>query len=132
VAGANDPEQLAHAAQGSLVKKQKQLKAALTGKLTAHTRPLLRELLQLLANLDHSLDHLDREIAERLRPYNAPIERKEWSARAASMNPCAARSCGLMKRAGTASGVSSAPDWGRVTPPLDRCTPCRTTLMRIS
>src|SRR6266699_2402569 len=52
VAGEVDPERLAHLAQGSLVKKQELLKAALTGKLTAHHRMLLRELLQLLAALD--------------------------------------------------------------------------------
>lgn len=75
VEGEVDPEQLAHLAQGSLVKKREQLKAALTGKVTAHHQMLLRELLQLLAALDHSIDRFDREIAERLRPYDALIER---------------------------------------------------------
>jgi transposase len=54
-----------------LVKKQEQLKAALAGKLTSHHRVLLQELLQLSATLDRS----DREIAERLRPHDALIER---------------------------------------------------------
>jgi transposase len=75
VAGEVDPEYLARLAQGRLVKKQAQLQAALAGKLTAHHRMLLRELLELLAVLDHSIDRFDREIAERLRPYDALIER---------------------------------------------------------
>jgi transposase len=65
VAGQEDPECLAHLAHGSLVKKQDQLQAALQGKLTAHHRVLLEELLPLIATLDRSMARLDREIAER-------------------------------------------------------------------
>jgi transposase len=75
VAGEVDPERLAHLAQGSLVRKQEQLQAALAGKLTPHQHVLLAELLQLIATLDRSIAHLDREIAERLRPHDALIER---------------------------------------------------------
>ena len=75
MAGQEDPERLAHLAQGSLVRKQEQLKAALEGKLTPHHHVLLAELLQLIATLDRSIAHLDREIAERLRPHDALIER---------------------------------------------------------
>ena len=75
VAGQHDPEYLAHLARGSLVKKQEQLKAALQGKLTPHHRVLLEELLHLVATLDGSIGRLDREIAERLRPLDALIER---------------------------------------------------------
>jgi len=45
VAGQEDPECLARLAQGKLVKKQEQLKAAIQGKLTSHHRVLLQELL---------------------------------------------------------------------------------------
>jgi transposase len=75
VAGQEDPECLAHLAQGSLVKKQELLKAALQGKLTPHHRMLLEELLRLIATLDHSIARFDREVAERLRRFDALIER---------------------------------------------------------
>ncbi len=75
VGGQEDPERLAQLAHGSLVKKQEQLKAALQGKLTAHHRVLLQELLQLSATLDRSIARLDREIADRLHPHDALIER---------------------------------------------------------
>ena len=74
-AGEVDPEHLAHLARGSLVKKQEQLKAALQGKLTAHHRVLLEELLQLIGTLDRSIARLDREVAERLHAHDALIER---------------------------------------------------------
>jgi len=51
------------------------LKAALQGKLTAHHRVLLEELLQLIGTLDRSIARLDREVAERLHAHDALIER---------------------------------------------------------
>jgi transposase len=51
------------------------LRAALQGTLTPHHRVLLEELLQVIATLDHSIARLDREIADRLRSYDALIER---------------------------------------------------------
>jgi len=75
VAGQEDPECLAHLARGSLIKKQDQLQAALEGKLTDHHRMLLEELLQLIATVDRSIARFDREIAERLRRFDALIER---------------------------------------------------------
>ncbi len=75
VAGQEDPERLAHLARGSLVKKEDQLQAALQGKLTAHHRMQLEELLQLIATLDRSIARFDQEIAERLRRLDALIER---------------------------------------------------------
>jgi len=75
LAGEVDPECLAHLARGSLVKKQDELQAALKGKLTAHHRALLEELLELIATLDRSIARFDREVAERLRRFDALIER---------------------------------------------------------
>ncbi len=75
VSGETDPEDLARLARGSLVKKQEQLKAALQGKLIPHHHVLLEELLQLIATLEHSIAHLDREIAERLHEFDDLIER---------------------------------------------------------
>jgi transposase len=51
------------------------LQAALEGKLTAHHRVLLEELLQLIATLDRSVARLDREIAERLHRFDALMAR---------------------------------------------------------
>src|SRR5215469_13498693 len=75
VAGEVVTSRLAHLAQGSLVRKQEQLQAALQGKLTPHHHVLLEELLQLIARLERSIAHFDREIAECLRPPDALIER---------------------------------------------------------
>jgi transposase len=75
VAGQEDPAYLARLARGSLIKKQDQLQAALQGKLTAHHRMPLEELLQLITTLDHSIARFDREIAGRLRRFDALIER---------------------------------------------------------
>ncbi len=75
VKGEVDAERLAHLARGSLIKKQDQLKAALAGKLSPHHQVLLQELLQLIATLDRSIAHFDQEIADRLRPHDALIER---------------------------------------------------------
>jgi transposase len=75
VGGQEDRECLAHLARGSLVKKQDQLQAALEGKLTTHQRMLLEELLPLIATLDRSIAHFDREVAERLQHFDALIER---------------------------------------------------------
>src|SRR5215472_9144356 len=75
VAGQEDPESLSHLARGSLVRKEDQLQAALQGKLAAHHRMQLEELLQLIATLDHAIARFDREIAERLRWLDPLIER---------------------------------------------------------
>lgn len=75
VAGQEDPEHLAHLARGSLVRKEDQLQAALQGKLMAHHRMQLEELLQLITTLDRSIARFDREIAGRLRWLDALIER---------------------------------------------------------
>ncbi len=75
VAGQEDPECLAHLAQGSLIKKQDQLQAALEGKLTDHHRMLLEELLPLIATLDRSIARFDREVAQRLQQFDALIAR---------------------------------------------------------
>src|SRR6266852_3534788 len=44
-------------------------------KLISHHRVLLGALLQLMATLDRSIAHLDREIAERLRQHDGLIDR---------------------------------------------------------
>jgi len=73
--GQEHPERLADLAHGSLRKKREQLIAALQGQLKVHHLVLLQELLTLVASLDHSIARLDREIAERLHPFEALITR---------------------------------------------------------
>jgi transposase len=75
LAGQEAPPRLAHLARGSLVKKEDQLQAALQGKLLPHHRMLLEELLPLIASLDRSIARFDREVAERLRRFDALITR---------------------------------------------------------
>ena len=75
VAGQEDPERLAHLAQGSLVRKQEQWQAALAGKLTPHHHVLLAQLLPLIATLDRSIGRFAREIAERFCQHDALMVR---------------------------------------------------------
>ncbi|HEX4715650.1 MAG TPA: transposase, partial [Ktedonobacteraceae bacterium] len=64
-----------HLARGRLVKKEDQLQAALQGKLLPHHRMVLEEFLPLISTLDRSIARFDQEIAERLRQFDALIER---------------------------------------------------------
>ena len=73
--GATDPEQLAELAKGRLRKKIPQLKQALSGRVREHHRFLLVEQLSHIDYLDEAIERLSGEIAERLRPFQAEIER---------------------------------------------------------
>ena len=73
--GATDPEQLAELAQGRLRNKLPQLKQALNGRVREHHRFLLVEQLSHIDSLDEAIGRLSGEIAERLRPFQAEIER---------------------------------------------------------
>ncbi|MGC2049607.1 MAG: IS110 family transposase [Gallionella sp.] len=75
LAGATDPEQLAELAKGRLRNKLPQLKQALNGRVRAHHRFLLVEQLSHIDYLDEAIGRLSGEIAERLRPFQAEIER---------------------------------------------------------
>jgi len=74
VDGETDPGALAALAKGRLCKKRAALTEALTGRVRAHHRLLLRELLAHVDYLDGAIARLSAEIAERLRPYAADIE----------------------------------------------------------
>ncbi len=71
--GETDPQALAALAKGRLCKKRAALAEALTGRVGAHHRLLLRELLAHVDYLDGALGRLGEEIAERLRPYAADV-----------------------------------------------------------
>jgi len=73
--GQEDPERLASLAQGSLVQKHDLLVQALHGRLKEHHRFLLKELLGLIEYQDRSVERLDRQIADRLRPFDEQITR---------------------------------------------------------
>lgn len=73
--GATDPEQLAELAKGRLRNKLPQLKQALNGRVREHHRFLLVEQLSHIDSLDEAIGRLSGEIAERLRPFQAEIER---------------------------------------------------------
>jgi len=75
LAGATDPEQLAELAKGRLRNKLPQLKQALNGRVRAHHRFLLVEQLSHIDYLDEAIGRLSGEIAERLRPFQAEIQR---------------------------------------------------------
>jgi transposase len=75
VAGTTDATVLADLAQGQLRAKTAQLQQALTGRMGAHQRFLLRQQLTHLDDLDALLEQVTAEIAERLRPFDEAVAR---------------------------------------------------------
>jgi transposase len=75
IQGCTDPEQLALLAHGRLRAQPEQIKKALQGHLKDHHRLQFKECFTLMESLERTIEHLDREIAERLRPYDALIQR---------------------------------------------------------
>lgn len=75
VKGAADPESLARLARGRLRKKQPQLVAALTGRITPVQRTLLGQQLSHVEYLDRAIAELDTLIATLMAPYQAEAAR---------------------------------------------------------
>ncbi len=75
VAGDADAAALAQLAQGRLREKIPQLEQALTGRFGPHQRFLVAEHLAHIDYLEASIERVSAEIAERLRPFEAAIER---------------------------------------------------------
>ncbi len=73
IAGETDPGALAGLAKGRLCTKRAALVEALTGRVRAHHRLLLRELLGHLEYLDGTIGRLSAEIAARLHPFAADL-----------------------------------------------------------
>jgi transposase len=73
IAGQRDPAQLAELAKGRMRAKIGALSEALDGRFGAHHRLLARQILDHIGFLDATLDRLDAEIAERLRPFDAAL-----------------------------------------------------------
>jgi transposase len=77
LAGEADPATLAEFARGRMRSKRDQLALALTGHLQPHHRVLIVEHLAHSDALEESIARLSAEIAERLRPYEAVLQRLE-------------------------------------------------------
>jgi transposase len=75
VKGVEDPRTLIEMAKGRLRKKEADLKEALQGMVGPHQRMLLDSQLRHLTFLDEEIERLDMEVAARMRPFEAEIER---------------------------------------------------------
>lgn len=75
VAGETDTEVLADLARGQLRRKRAELIQALAGRVSAHHRFLLRQLLNHIDYLDSAIRAVQEEITQRLAPYTEAIER---------------------------------------------------------
>lgn len=75
IAGEASPEAMAALAKGRLRAKQEALEQALSGRVQAHHRFILKELLCQIDSLDESIEHFDAEIEAYCRPFEEAIER---------------------------------------------------------
>jgi transposase len=75
IAGQEHPDWLADKACGTLRAKRDQLRLVLKGRITNHHRYMLRELMEDLNRVEEKISRLETEIAERMKPHAAPIER---------------------------------------------------------
>ncbi len=75
VAGTDDPRVLAALAKGRLRDKQAALEEALRGLVGSHQQLMLGSHLRHLDFLDQEIARLDREVEERMRPFEADMER---------------------------------------------------------
>ncbi|MBW4421166.1 MAG: IS110 family transposase [Myxacorys californica WJT36-NPBG1] len=75
VAGQTNPEEMAELAKGKLRSKLPQLQQALSGTVRPHQRFILAQMLAHVDFLDEALKQCSDEIAERLRPQQADVER---------------------------------------------------------
>jgi transposase len=75
VAGQTDVGVLAQLARGRLRTKIPQLERALAGRVAPHQRFLLAQQLAHLDYLDEAIERVSAEVAERLRPVEAAVER---------------------------------------------------------
>jgi transposase len=76
-AGESDPQALADLARGRLRQKLAALEAALEGQVGAHQRFLLQQQLAHLVHLEGLITAVSAEVARRLAPYEAILQRLE-------------------------------------------------------
>jgi transposase len=75
IAGESDPAQLADLAHGTLKTKRAALVEALTGRLTAHHRRLLKLHLTLIEQLEAAVAEIDAQLGEALAPFREAVQR---------------------------------------------------------
>jgi transposase len=73
--GVEDPERLAAYAKGRLREKKPELQKALQGLVGPHQRTMLRSQLRLITFLDEEVSRMDKEIAERMSPFEETLKR---------------------------------------------------------
>ena len=74
LAGTTDPELLAALAKGRLKAKRDQLRLALEGRVKAHQRFILTELLCQIDSLDDTIAHFDEQIRAACAPFEEAVE----------------------------------------------------------
>ena len=74
VQGKTDPQLVASLAKGKLKKKSEQLARALQGLIGPHQRMMLSTQLEHIRFLDGQIERLDREIEERMRPFEKAVD----------------------------------------------------------
>lgn len=75
IGGEQDSQKLAEMSRGLLRNKIPELQQALKGRVTAHHRFLLRELLDHLYFVESKARRIEQEVEERLRPFHSEIAR---------------------------------------------------------
>ncbi|EAX46329.1 transposase IS116/IS110/IS902 family protein [Thermosinus carboxydivorans Nor1] len=74
IKGTDDTKQLAQMAKGALRNKLADLEKALKGSLGYHQKMMLSMQLKHIETLDESIKELDKEIADRMRPFEEALE----------------------------------------------------------
>jgi transposase len=75
IAGQTDPVQLADLARGTLKNKRAALVEALTGRVTAHHRRLLKLHLELIERLEAAVEEVNAQLGEALAPFRDAVAR---------------------------------------------------------
>jgi transposase len=75
IAGQTDPVQLADLARGTLKNKRTELVEALTGRVTAHQRQLVKLHLELIEHLEAAVAGIDNQLGEALAPFREAVAR---------------------------------------------------------
>jgi transposase len=74
IEGKATPEEMADLSRGQLRDKQEELAKALEGRVQAHHRFILKELLCQIGNLDDTVERFDKEIEERCREFAKDVD----------------------------------------------------------
>lgn len=74
IEGSSSPEVMAELAKGRLREKREALTQALEGRVKAHHRFVLSELLLQIDNLDETITRFDQQIIEYCRPFEAAVD----------------------------------------------------------